>query len=113
MITVQDLMPPRRSRILLILASFFALFAPAQQPPTASDDPPDIKLPSGKSQRDEILKADHEKSLKDVAELVKLSEELQIELEKNERYVLSVASLKKVENIEKLAKRIKSRLKRF
>jgi hypothetical protein len=106
-------MTPRSYRIFFVLAFVFALFAPAQQPSTTPADPSDIKLPSGKSQREEILKADHEKSLKDAAELVKLSEELQIELEKNERYVLSVASVRKVEDIEKLAKRIKSRLKRF
>jgi hypothetical protein len=60
-----------------------------------------------------MLKADHERSLKDAAELVKLTEELKIELEKNDRHVISVSSLKKLDDIEKLAKRIKSRLKRF
>jgi hypothetical protein len=97
--------------IFLVFALVFAVAMSAQRP--GVDEPLDTKLPSGKSQREEILKADHEKSLKDVAELVKLSEELQIELEKNDRHVLSVASLKKVDEIEKIAKRIKSRLKRF
>jgi hypothetical protein len=106
-------MAPRSCCIFFVLTVVFALLAGAQQPSTPPNEPLDIKLPNGKSQRDEILKADHEKSLKDVAELVKLSEELQIELEKNDRHVLSVASLKKVEEIEKLAKRIRSRLKRF
>lgn len=92
---------------LLALVSFVAL--PQIHPP----EPPDIKLPSGKSQREEILKADHEKSLEDAAELVKTAEELKIELEKNDRHVLSVASLKKIETIEKLSKRIKARLRRF
>ena len=103
----------RSHRIFLVVVVFLTAFGLAQQPTAAPNDPPDIKLPSGKSQRDEILKADHEKSLQDAAELVKLSAALQVELEKNERYVLSVSSLKKVEDIEKLAKRIKSRLKRF
>jgi hypothetical protein len=100
-----------RNVIFLVFALIFALTVAAQQP--NAQEPLDTKLPSGKSQREEILKADHERSLKDVAELVKLSEELQIELEKNDRHVLSVASLKKVDDIEKIAKRIKSRLKRF
>jgi hypothetical protein len=95
----------------LIFIVFCGAGAIAQQPNI--QEPLDTKLPSGKSQREEILKADHERSLKDAAELVKLSEELQIELEKNDRHVLSVASIKKVEDIEKLAKRIKGRLKRF
>ena len=98
-------------RVFLVFALVFSLGAPAQQPP--AQEPLDMKLPNGKSQREEILKADHERSLKDAAELIKLSEELQIELEKNDRHVLSVASLKKLDDIEKIAKRIKSRLKRF
>jgi hypothetical protein len=73
----------------------------------------EIRLPSGKLQKEEILRADHEKSLDDAAELLKLAEELNIELEKNDRHVLSVDTLKKLENIEKLAKRIRSRLKRY
>ena len=104
-------MNPRSCRILLIFALIFGLAAPAQHAP--SSDPPDVKLPNGKSQREAILKADHEKSLEDASELMKLTEELKIELEKNDRHVLSVGTIKKLEDIEKLAKRIKGRLKRF
>jgi hypothetical protein len=77
-----------------------------QLPPTEDDG----TLPNGKSQQDEILKADHEKDLKDAAQLIDLAEQLKQELEKNDRRVLSVSSLKKTEEIEKLAKRIHSRL---
>ena len=100
-----------RNPVFLVIALIISLGAPAQQLPPP--EPLDTKLPNGKSQREEILKADHERSLKDAAELIKLSEDLKIELEKNDRHVLSVASLKKLEDIEKIAKRIKSRLKRF
>jgi hypothetical protein len=72
----------------------------------------DIKLPNGKSQQEEILKADHEKTLKDAQDLVKLAEELQDDLIKSDRHVLSLANLKRVDEIEKLAKRIRSRLRR-
>ena len=71
------------------------------------------KLPNSRNQREEILKADHEKDLKDAAQLVKLSEDLKIELEKNDRHVLSLSALKMTEDIEKIAKRIRGRLKRF
>jgi hypothetical protein len=71
----------------------------------------DVKLPNGKSQRDEMLKADHRKNLEDAATLVELTEALKRELEKNDRYVLSVSSLKKTEDIERLAKRIRARLR--
>ena len=71
----------------------------------------DVVLPNGKSQKDEILKSEHQQNLKDAAELAELAEQLKIDLEKNDRYVLSMATLKKTDDIEKLAKRIRSRLR--
>ena len=71
----------------------------------------DVILPSGKLQKDEILKAEHRQNLKDAAELAELAEQLKIELEKNDRYILSMATLKKTDDIEKLAKRISARLR--
>ncbi|MCC6536268.1 MAG: hypothetical protein IT162_01880 [Bryobacterales bacterium] len=82
------------------------------EPATAADDPhsgPRLKP----SQVEEILKADRAKSIEDAGRLIELSEELKRELEKNDKHVLSVAALKKSEEIEKLAKRIRGRLKRF
>ena len=81
--------------------------------PQAAPEPPDLRLPNGKSQKEEILKSDHEKTLKDAGELMKLSEELKIELERNDRHVLSVGTLKKLDEMEKLVKRIRSRMKRY
>jgi hypothetical protein len=72
----------------------------------------DVKLPNGKSQKEEILKADFKKTLQDASDLVKLAQELQDELAKDDRHVLSISTLKKTEDIEKLAKRIRTRLKR-
>jgi len=72
----------------------------------------DRKLPNGKSQNEEILKAEYGKSLKDAAALVELSQSLQKELEANNSHVLSIASLKKAEEIERIAKRIPGRLLR-
>jgi len=80
---------------------------PPHQRPPGQDD---ADAPNGKPQEDEILKADHEKDLKDAAQLIDLAEQLKQELEKNDRHVLSISSLKKTEEIEKLAKRIHSRL---
>ena len=77
------------------------------QPPSGEEEVP---LPNGKSQRDEILKADHERDLKDAAQLIELAQQLKLELEKNDRHVLSISSLKKTEEIETLAKRIHARL---
>jgi hypothetical protein len=44
---------------------------------------------------------------------MQLTEDLKIELEKNDRHVLSVSMLKKLDDIEKLSKRIRSRLRRY
>jgi hypothetical protein len=71
----------------------------------------DTTLPNGKSQRDEILKADHQANLKDAAELAELADQLKIDLEKNDRFVVSMATIKKTDDIEKLAKRIRGRLR--
>ena len=87
---------------------------PAQQPQNRPEkEPEDVRLPSGKMQKDEILKADYEKSLEDAAALLKAAEDLKLDLEKTGRQVLSIGTLKQLDNIEKLTKRIRSRLKKY
>lgn len=90
-----------------------ALLLAALLPLTSQDKDRYGRLPDGRSQAEAILKADHEKSLQEAAELLKLAEELKTELEENDRHVLSVTSIRTAEKIEKLAKRIKNRLKRY
>jgi len=79
--------------------------------PRPGEEPEELRLPNGKLQRDEILKADFQKSLEEARELSKLADDLKLALEKNDRYVLSIGTLKKTEEIERLAKRIRDRLK--
>ena len=98
---------------LAILALVLAVMMLAQRPPRESREPEEFKLPDGRSQLEEILKADHQQSLRDAGDLLKLSEALKIDLEKNDRHVLSVGTLKKLDEIEKLAKKIRGRLKRY
>ena len=105
-------------RRLLTCLLFAAVPLIPQGPPrpgTRGDplDQSDVKLPNGKSQADAIIKADYERSLKDAAQLIELAEQLKIDLEKNERHIVSVGTIRKTEEIEKIAKRIRSRLKRF
>jgi hypothetical protein len=104
----------RRKVVHFVLLTLFCA-APVfgQVPKETIHDPSDPRLPNGKSQKEEILKADHEKSLEDASKLMQLTEELKIELEKNDRHVLSVSTLKKLDDIEKLSKRIRSRLRRY
>ena len=103
----------RPTLLLLVLCVAFGQ-GPRERPhqfPESRDA--DIRLPNGKSQKEAILKEDYKKNLEDAAELVKLSEELKADIEKNDRYIVSVKTLKKTEDIERLAKSIRGRLKRF
>lgn len=98
----------RRYALVLSLAAVCLAQAPRSPEP---DPPKDVTLPNGKSQRDEILKAEYQQNLKDAAQLVDLAQQLRDDLEKNERYVVSLADLKKTEDIEKLVRKIRSRLR--
>ncbi len=87
---------------------------PAQKPPSpAPGDPEDVRLPNGKKQQDEILKAEYEQNVKDAQELVTTARSFEEDLEKDDRYVLSVSSLKKLDEMEKLTRRIRGRMKRY
>ena len=95
-------------------ALFFAILAFAQQPPIPpSSRGTDVQLPNGKSQQDEILKQDYKENLEDATAMAKLAEEVSEEIEKDDRYVYSLKTLKKLDEIEKLTKNIRGRLKKF
>lgn len=99
---------------IIVLAAGTLLFAQFPPHPVTErpKEPEERRLPNGKLQQDEILKAEHQKSLEEVAKLIKLAEDLQSELEKNDRHILSISSLKKAEEIEKLAKRLRERIRK-
>jgi hypothetical protein len=105
----------RRTLLLLVPAAFGARLLPAQlnQPPVAADPPEDVRLPNGKKQKDEILKAEYEQNVKDAQELLNIARSFEEDLEKDDRYVLSLSSLKKLDDMEKLTKRIRGRMKRY
>jgi hypothetical protein len=73
----------------------------------------DVKLPSGKSQRDEIIKADHKKSVEDATQLARLAGEVREDLENSDSFVVSLKTLKKLDEIETLTRGIRGRLKRM
>jgi hypothetical protein len=83
----------------------------ALQQDTVNTPPEDVKLPNGKSQHDELLKAEREENIRDAAKLVEMSESLKADLEKSDRFVLSIDTLKKTDDIEKLVKKIRGRLR--
>src|SRR6266852_3041480 len=102
---------------LLIFSLFIIWLALGQTrpglPPLHRTRDGDVRLPNGKSQREEMLKEDYKKNLEDAAELVKMAEDLRADLERDDRYVLSVKTLKRTDDIEKLVKNIRGRLKRY
>ena len=107
----------RRGALTLSLGALFGL-ALAQDPgdvrtqiPPPAGERADVRLPNGKSQRDEILKAEHEQNIKDAAKLAEMADELKQTLEKEDRFIFSLTTVKKTEDIEKLVKKIRSRLR--
>lgn len=110
----------RRFAILSLAASAF--FRASSKPQQFPDEQPqrrlpfpdvgdeDKKLPNGKSQKDAMAREKHEQALKDASELVTVAEQLRDELKKAGDYVVPVSSVRKTEQIEKLAKKIRSRL---
>jgi hypothetical protein len=106
----------RRGVVALVLLTGVSVYALQQGSGgrggrRGADDEEDVMLPNGKSQKEEILKAEHQQNLKDAADLAELAEQLKIELEKDDRYIVSMATIKKTDEIEKLAKRIRARLR--
>ena len=55
-------------------------------------------------------KAEREENLKDAAKLADLADELKEALEKEDRFVFSLNTVKKTEEIEKLARKIRARM---
>ena len=89
-----------------VLASQVLVFAQER------DREEEVLLPNGKSQREEILKAEHKLNLEDSRRLVEVAQGLKTEFEKRDALVLSVTAIRNTEEIEKLAKRIRGRLRR-
>jgi hypothetical protein len=63
-------------------------------------------------QLEDILKADHAQSLRGVEKMARLVEAVRTGARRNAHYVLPVRSLRSLEQIEKLSKTIRARMKR-
>jgi hypothetical protein len=102
----------RRCALLAAFAALCLAQAPTETTiPEAkpSREPPEVPLP-GKPQRERILEADMAQNRKEAARLVELAQQLSGDLEKNSKYVFSLADLKKAEEIERLARKIRTRM---
>ena len=81
--------------------------------PPAQAPEREARLPDGRSRNEAILKQDHASNLKDAAALAALTQSLQTDLEKEGRHVLSLQTVKKLDELEKLTHRIRGRLRRY
>lgn len=103
--------------MLLVLLGCFAQPPPRPCSPATCGKPdqdlPDQPdpLPVGRT-RDLIVKSDYKKNLEDSMELARLAEDLKSQLENGDKNVVSVKAMKTAEDIEKLARHIRGRLKR-
>lgn len=86
-------------------------FPPRPVPENPEPPPEDDRLPNGKSRKMALAKEQHEQMLKDADDLITLSQQLKQELQKAGDYVLPLSCVKKTEEIEKLARRVRGRLK--
>lgn len=106
----------RRAALTAILTS--AVVSAAQDPQEPPIFPPSPKpgeheekrLPDGKSQNNAIAKQEHEAALKDADQLIALAQQLKEQLVKAGDYVVPVACVRKTQDIEKLARKIRGRL---
>ena len=98
----------RRAALLLPIGAFASRAAPQDE----RQRPETPRLPDGKNQQEEILKQEHQQNLKDAGQLIELAEQLKADLEKNDRHVLSMSTLKRTDDIEKLVRKIRARLRR-
>lgn len=90
-------------RLGLLFVLFCGCFA-------QSNDP---AFPGRRTQREMIVKDDYKKNLRDSAELARLAEELKADLEGGDPHIISVQALKDANDIDKLARNIRGRLRRF
>jgi hypothetical protein len=98
-----------RGVFLLLLAAVSPAAFHQDQPYGQLQENP--KLPNGKSQTDEVLKAERMENIRDAGKLVDMAASLKADLEKSDRFVLSMDTIKKTDDIAKLAKKIRERLR--
>ncbi len=94
---------------LLLLASTLA----AQQlpaPPPGREEPK--RLPDGRLWSEAVIKANYEANLKDLERMRQILDSVQKEIEETRGHVLSIKALKDLDELERLSKRVRSRMRR-
>ncbi|MGH9608438.1 MAG: hypothetical protein ACRD34_02085 [Bryobacteraceae bacterium] len=108
----------RRGALFLLAAGPALLLGRAQPPdyptrlhlpnPGREENP---RLPNGKLQKDAIAQQEHKDALKETDQLIKEAKDLKAELEKAGDYVVPVSAIRKTKQIERLARKIRGKLK--
>ena len=93
----QDVPPPHRREVI-------------PDTPDQDQDKDEPRLPNGKSQKDAIAQSEHEKALKDAEALASLANQLKDDIQKAGNFVVPVSALKKTQEIEKLARSVRTHL---
>jgi hypothetical protein len=95
----------RLSLCLLMLCTCFAQTHSGVQARMEDQSPAELAR-----KHEAMVKEDHQKNVMDADALLKLAQELKADVDKDDLHLVSVASIKKTRDIEKLAKKIRSRL---
>ena len=109
----------RRFFALVFFTSGSAFLARSQQDPSPQfpdRERPEVphtddRLPNGKSRSDAIAQSEHKKALEEADQLVDMARNLKSQIDKAGSYVVPVNAVRTTEDIEKLAKKIRGRLK--
>jgi hypothetical protein len=105
----------RRRRLLAWLGLAPALLS-AQPPPremaAGEDDPSGRRMPDGRLMSEAVLKEDHKRNIEDLHRMKEIIGEVEQSLEKNAQHVLSIENLKRLEEVEKIGRRIRGRMRR-
>ena len=97
--------------LFAVLSVSFAQLTPRSRGPKPAQE--DAELPTAELQRELLRKQDYKKNMEDAAALAKIAEELKSGVENRDRNIVSAKMIKQTEEIEKLARSIRGRLKRY
>lgn len=99
-------------RRLLIIALALPLLGWQNPPPLPGQEEPK-RLPDGRLQSEVILKAEHEKNVEDMDKILALLDGVARELQAETPARNNAALSKDLEEVERLAKRVRTRMVRY
>jgi mitochondrial fission protein ELM1 len=71
----------------------------------------DDRLPNGKSRSNAIAQSEHKKALEEADQLIEMAQDLKKQIDKAGMYVVPMTAVRTTEEIEKLARKIRGRLR--